>query len=480
MEARKSADQPVTARNIIDGQEMGAGSYANVLSPYDGALITEVELADPAIVDAAVRAANRGAEEMAGMPGYERARLLRAASELLLKKSEAVASMLALETGKSIRDSRTELARAADVLSFCANEAMSIDGRHIPLEGSAAGTGKLAVGVRVPIGIIAGIIPFNAPVNLSCHKIGPALAAGNAIVVKAPPQAPGTVSMLVQVFLEAGFPPSSVGLVHGGPDVGTALIRNPKVGFLSFTGSRHVGEMVKQEAGLRGCILELGGVGPTVVHHDGNLEKAAEMCSFAGFRLAGQSCASVQNLFVHCEVFEDFKPLLVNRVSNLKYGNPMDPENDLGPVIDDRAAERIEKAIEAAVAGGASVLCGGNRQGRLIEPTVITDTTPDMDVVKDEIFGPVVVLRPYSEFREVVDWINGTELGINCGVFTESHQTALMAFREIHCATIVVNGTCTFRPDQLPYGGTGNSGYGRESPRDSIKAMTHERVIVFS
>lgn len=470
----------LTVQNLVAGRYVGGGTPTEFFSPYDGVKVGGVELATPEITHEAVTGAASAAKIMKKMPPRERAKFLKKASEILTDRAESIAKTMCLETGKALRDTRVELARAADVVSFCADEAIRIEGRHISLEGSAVGQGKLAIALPVPIGVVLGIVPFNAPVNLACHKIAPALAAGNSIIIKAPPQAPKTLDMLARIFLDAGTPPEALSVIHGDADVGDALVEDPRVNYLSFTGSHKVGLEIKKKAGTRGCLLELGGLGPVIVHKDADLEKAAKMCCSAGFRLAGQSCASVQNLFVHNDVWDSFKERFLAHVTQLKLGDPMDPETDLGPVIDDRAAERIEASISGAVSTGAQVLLGGRRDGRMIEPTVIMDATPDMDIIKNEIFGPVVVLRRFDDLDDPINWIGETGQGINCGVFTDSNQVALKAAVEISCAAVIINGTCTFRPEQFPYGGTGKSGYGRESPRDSILAMTQERILVFA
>lgn len=298
------------------------------------------------------------------------------------------------------------------------------------------------------------------------------------MIVKAPPQAPRTVELLIRAFLDAGVPPEAIGLIHGGAEIGTALVRDSRVNFLSFTGSVNAGLAVKRDAGTRGCILELGGVGPTIVHKDANLDLATHMIAAAGFRLAGQSCASVQNLFVHTDLKAEFSKLLVDKVSALNVGNPSDITTDLGPVIDVASAERIERSVRAAVDAGAKILCGGRRSGLLLEPTVLCDVTQEMEVVRSEVFGPVVVIRDYSDRSEPAAWINGTGVGINCGLLTESQDMIQWAHNNISCAALIVNGTSTFRPDQLPYGGIGLSGYGRECPADTVRSMTVERFLV--
>ncbi|QIE56006.1 aldehyde dehydrogenase family protein [Pikeienuella piscinae] len=448
--------------------------------PFRSQVATKVHFADLADLDRALDVAVAARPVVAGLPGHDRARILRRASALLGERTPQIASVMSRETGKAISDANQELSRAVEVLGFCAEEAIRIEGRHIPLDGSALGVGKVAIGLRFPIGIVAGIVPFNAPVNLACHKIGPALAAGNPIVIKAPPQAAYTLQLLVQACVDAGFPTGAIGLLHGDAEVGRALVRDPRVEFISFTGSAGVGAEIKAVAGTRGCILELGGVGPTIVHSDAEIEKAAPICAQAGFRLAGQSCASVQNLFVHEDIADDFTSRILAFTKTLKLGDPADPRTNLGPVIDEHAAARITSWLAEAREGGAKVLCGGRRHGTMVEPTLVTNVSTDMMIVCREVFGPVIVLRRYRELEEVFEWIRGTGLGLNCGLFTAAHAVALRAVRELRCASIIVNGATAFRPDQLPYGGLRGSGYGRESPRDTVRAMTEERLLVFA
>ncbi|WP_340107544.1 aldehyde dehydrogenase family protein [Pikeienuella sp. HZG-20] len=448
--------------------------------PFRGQVATRVNFADLADLDRALDAAVAARPVVAGLPGYERASILRRAAGLLDERKAEIAGMMSRETGKAISDANQELSRAVEVLGFCAEEAIRIEGRHIPLDGSALGVGKVAIGLRFPVGVVAGIVPFNAPVNLACHKIGPALAAGAPIVIKAPPQAAYTLQLLAQVCVDAGFPTGAIGLLHGDAELGRAFVRDPRVDFISFTGSAGVGAEIKAAAGTRGCILELGGVGPTIVHSDADIEKAVPICAQAGFRLAGQSCASVQNLFIHEDVAEDFTSRILAFTKTLKLGDPADSQTNIGPVIDEQAAERISTWLAEAREAGAKVLCGGGRDGTMVEPTLMTNVTPEMKVVCREVFGPVIALRPYRDLDEVFGWIRGTGLGLNCGLFTAAHAVALRAVRELRCASIIVNGATAFRPDQLPYGGLGGSGYGRESPRDTVRAMTEERLLVFA
>ncbi|MCY3984024.1 MAG: aldehyde dehydrogenase family protein [Roseovarius sp.] len=468
------------AHNIVDGHSRRGREIQPVRSPYNGSVASQVMPADADLVAKAVSVARCGARLMAEMPAFERRQLLLDAADLAEAREGDLSGTLCDETSKTIRDSKTEVGRALDVIRLCADESIRLCGRHVSLDGSAVGHGKMAVSALFPVGAVAGIVPFNAPINLTCHKLAPALAAGNSMIVKAPPQAPKTVELFIRCFLDAGFPAASIGLLHGGTEVGRALAGDPGVDFLSFTGSPAAGLAVKRAAGTRGCILELGGVGPTIVHSDADIDVAAKAIANAGFRLAGQSCASVQNLFVHDAVADAFSERLVALAGALKTGDPRNPETDIGPVIDNRSADRIEARIRKAVENGARILTGGTRSGTLLAPTVLANVAPEMDVVRQEIFGPVVALRRYTDIADPIQWISGTRMGINCGVFTDSVSIIQQVFRQVPTAAVIMNGTSTFRPDQFPYGGTGHSGYGRESPADSVRAMSIERFLVLS
>jgi acyl-CoA reductase-like NAD-dependent aldehyde dehydrogenase len=467
-------------RGHIEGRWPDDGVPFDVVAPYNGQVVARVLETPPALVDEAVAAAVRAKPAVRAMPPYERAELLRRVQAATVERLEEIATAIARETGKVLRDTREEVRRASETLGLCAEEAIRIQGEHVPLDGSAAGTGKLAMMLRFPVGVVGAIVPFNAPFNLACHKLGPSFAAGNATVLKSAPEAPSCARLLVEMFADAGAPAGAVNLVHGRTATGEALVGNPAVDFITFTGSTRAGAAVKQAAGMRRVLLELGGLGPNIVHADADIDKAAAMTALHGTRLAGQSCISVQNLFVHRSVLERFLEVHVAAVRKLKLGDPLDPATDVGPVINEASAVRIESWLQEARRTGARILCGGGRRGAFIEPTVVTDTREDMKVVCQEIFGPVIVVRPYDELDEPIRWINASGFGLNCGVFTASLATAFRAIREIECGGVIVNGTSTFRPDQVPYGGIRNSGVGREGPRYAVQEMTEQRLVVFS
>ncbi|MGE0316017.1 MAG: aldehyde dehydrogenase family protein [Lautropia sp.] len=465
---------------LLIGGEWRLGSHAfDVVSPATGQVVAHCAAAGAGDVAAAVDAAV-AARAAAAAPGYRRAELLRRVQAGIAARGEEIACAITRETGKPIRDARTEVRRSVETIGFCADEAIRIEGRQVPLDGSELGAGKLALTMRFPVGVVGAIVPFNAPFNMACHKIGPAIAAGNSVILKTPPEAPGCLALLASIVAEAGAAPGTFGLLHGGVDVGETLVRDPRVDFISFTGSTSAGAAVKAAAGLRRTTLELGGLGPNIVHADADPARVAPICALNGTRLAGQSCVSVQNLFVHRDLLAPFTEAFVAAMRGMRVGDPFDERTDVGPMINERAARRVEQWVDEARSSGAAVLCGGTRERTYVAPTAITDADPSMKVVCQEIFGPVIVLRPYDDIAAPIAWINGSGFGLNCGLFTDSTPVAIRALREIRCGGLIVNGTSTFRPDQTPYGGVGNSGNGREGPSRAVLDMTDERLIVFN
>jgi acyl-CoA reductase-like NAD-dependent aldehyde dehydrogenase len=450
-----------------------------VRDPYRGEVCAMAPRSSLTDLDDALAAAVGAKSRMAGMPGYERAALLRRVSALLLERSEQVAEIMARETGKAIKDARAEVVRSQDTLMLSAEEAVRIEGEHVPLDASAMGAGKICLMLRFPVGVVAGITPFNAPFNLACHKVAPALAAGNVIVLKAPPQSPGVAHELARMFVDAGVPPGSLNVLYG-DDVGPALVRDPRVDFITFTGSSRVGAAIKAASGLRRVALELGGNGTTIVCEDASVADAAPICARNAMRLSGQSCISVQTVYVHRSLYESFVPLVVAEVAKLKVGDPLDAATDVGTLIDENSARRVEAWINDAVKAGARLLAGGKRNGAQMQPTVLADVDPTMKIVCEEVFGPVVSVLPFDDFDKVCGEISASRYGLQCGVFTKSTETAIRAVRKIRTGGVIINGSSTWRTDQLAYGGVKDSGIGREGPKYSIRDMTEERLLLFN
>ncbi|HKI65212.1 MAG TPA: aldehyde dehydrogenase family protein [Burkholderiales bacterium] len=466
-------------RMLIGGEWRLGASERDIVDPYRGERVARVPESSLADLDDALAAALAAKPKVAAMPGYERAALLRRVSERLVARADEIAHIMSRETGKAIKDAKAEVVRSQDTLLLSAEEAIRIQGEQVPLDGTAMGAGKLALLLRFPVGVVAGITPFNAPFNLACHKIAPALAAGNSIVLKAPPQASWVVSKLVELFVEAGTPPGFVNLLYGNT-VGPALVRDPRVDFVTFTGSSRVGAGIKAASGLRRVALELGGNGPTIVHEDADVAEAAPLCARNSMRLAGQSCISVQNVYVHQSLYRDFVERVAAEVAKLRLGDPLDAATDVGTLIDEGAAKRVEQWVDEARAGGARALTGGKRHGAAYEPTVLVDVSRTMRVVCDEVFGPVVTLQPYSDLRALFEEISASPYGLHCGIFTKSLQVAFQAIRALRVGGVIVNGTSTWRTDQLAYGGVKSSGIGREGPKYAIRDMTDERLVLFN
>ena len=464
---------------LIGGEWRAASEMYEVRDPYRGDIVELAPRSTSDDLDAALNAAVSAKTKAAAMPGYERAALLRRAGALLLERADAIGEIMTRETGKAIKDARAEIVRSQDTLSLSAEEAVRIEGEHVPLDASAMGAGKICFMLRFPVGVVAGITPFNAPFNLACHKIAPAIAAGNTLVLKAPPQSPGVVHELARIFVDAGTPAGVLNVLYG-DRVGPELVRDSRVDFVTFTGSSRVGAEIKAASGLRRVALELGGNGATIVHEDAKLADAAAVCARNAMRLAGQSCISVQTVYVHRRVYAEFVEMVAAEARKLKLGDPFDPATDVGTLIDEQAARRVEAWIDEARRGGARVLTGGKRHGAAIEPTVIADAAPTMKVVCEEVFGPVVSLLPYDDVEQVFATISAGRYGLQSGIFTASMELAIRAVRNLRTGGVILNGSSTWRTDQLAYGGVKESGIGREGPRYSIRDMTEERVVLFN
>ncbi|MCL4764881.1 MAG: aldehyde dehydrogenase family protein [Hyphomicrobiaceae bacterium] len=464
---------------LIDGRWLEAADTHDVVDPYRKQVVARAPRSSLTDLDAALQSAVAAKAGMAAMPGYERAALLRRVKALLLQRAEAIAEVMSRETGKAIKDAKGEVVRSQDTIELSAEEAIRIAGEQVPLDGSQMGAGKIAMLLRFPVGVVAGITPFNAPFNLACHKIAPALAAGNAIVLKAPPQSPGAVHMLAELFVEAGTPAGALNVLYGDV-VGPALVRDPRVDFITFTGSSRVGAEIKAASGLRRVALELGGDGPVIVAADASIEDSAPVCARNAMRLAGQSCISVQNVFVHESLHDAFLDRLVAEVKRLVIGDPLDPATDVGTLIDEAAAIRVESWVKEAVGQGARLMTGGKRDGAQFQPTVLADVKPEMRIACDEVFGPVLGVRRFTDVGEVFRAVSSSRFGLQCGIFTRSLELAMRAVREVRTGGVILNGSSTWRTDQLAYGGIKDSGIGREGPKYAIRDMTEERLVVFN
>ncbi|MCO5072206.1 MAG: aldehyde dehydrogenase family protein [Rhizobiaceae bacterium] len=467
-------------RPLIGGMWEEGRDFAPIINPYDGAEVARMPVSSEEDARRAIGHADEACEVMAKMPARERAAYLRRVADLVSERTEDIALAMTMETGKALRDSRAETARSADTLRLCAEEAIRIEGAHIPLEASAIGAGKIAMTLRFPVGVVSAITPFNAPVNLVMHKLGPSIAAGNTTVLKCSPKAPLCVARTVECFVDAGGLPKGALSALYGDAVGPVMVSDPRVDFISFTGSTRVGQIIRANSGMKRVALELGGVGPTIVHFDADLEAAATACARNAFMLAGQSCISVQNVFVHRSVYDAFVARLLVEVETLRVGDPMESTTEIGTLIDEEAAIRVEAMLDRALSAGAELLAGGGRSGAQIKPAVLHKVTREMDVACEEIFGPAMSVMPYDDVAAIFREISASRYGLQAGIFTQSLPLALAAINGIRTGGVIINGTSRWRSDQMPYGGVKDSGIGREGPKFSTLDMTEERFFVFN
>ena len=459
------------------GQRRGAGAVATIRSPYDGSEVGVHPLASAEEMDAAVAANVAAAEACRRLPAYERAACLRRVADGLEARCEEVATLVAREAGKPITAARLEVERAIFVFRDGAEEATRIGGEVLPLDVLPAGRGRIGLTRRWPLSPVAAITPFNFPVNLAAHKLAPAMACGAAITLKPPPQDPLSPLLLGELVAASGYPEGGVRIVPCELDVARRLVRDERVRMVSFTGSVRAGWAVRAEAGTKRVALELGGSAAVVVEPDADLALAARACAAGGYGYAGQSCISVQRIFVHRQVYADFLDAFVTRVRALRTGDPLDPATDVGPMIDEAAAQRAESWIAEAVHQGAEVLTGGGRRGAILEPTVLGGTRPGQRVNCEEVFAPVTTVTPYESFDAALALVNATPYGLQAGVFTRDVAHLMRAWDRLDVGGVMANEVPTWRVDRMPYGGAKASGLGREGVRYAIEDMTELRLL---
>ena len=462
---------------LLDGKWRNEGERIEVLSPGTRQRVGVTYRATSADAEEAIRAATRAFEITRRMGGYERQRVLRAISSRIEKHSDELARMVALEAGKPIKTARTEVDRAVFTFSVAAEEAVRVGGEYLPLDWQASTAGRWGIVRRFPLGPIAAITPFNFPINLVAHKVAPAIAAGCTIVLKPAPQTPLTALRLGQIIEQAGWPAGALNVLPLSNDDAGILVSDDRLKLLSFTGSTAVGWALKQKAGKKRVVLELGGNAGVVICADANLEYAADRCVIGGYGYAGQSCISVQRILVEESAHDKFLSALVSRVQKLKVGNALDESTDVGPLISEEAARRVMQWIEEALRDGAKIVCGGHRNGSMVTPTVLTNTKPDMRVNCMEIFGPVVTVEKFSDYEESLNTLNRSEFGLQAGVFTRDFKRITRAFETLEVGGLMIGEVPTFRIDHMPYGGAKDSGFGREGLRYAIEEMTEPRLL---
>jgi glyceraldehyde-3-phosphate dehydrogenase (NADP+) len=453
----------------------------DVVSPYDDRPIGRTWLAGDAEFEKAAAGAVAAAREMAALPAFERAAILSRASAELARRKEEIATTLSREAGKPIKDALIEAERAATTFQVAAEEARRLGGEYVPMDLAPHGSGRIAIVKRFPVGPVAAISPFNFPLNLTAHKIAPAIAAGNPIVLKPATRTPLSAITLGDIVVRAGLPPAAISVLPMARTTGDRLVTDERFKLLTFTGSSAVGWGMKARAGKKKVILELGGNAGVIVDDSADVAFAAARVAAGGFAFAGQSCISVQRVYVHARVFDEFAAALLHLVDALKVGDPLDPATDLGPMIERDEVDRIDEWVREAVAAGARVLIGGNRLGgSLYAPTILTDVPRDARVCSQEVFAPLVVLAPFTSFEDALAEVNRSTYGLQAGVFTAGLEHALQAFDTLEVGGVLVNDVPTWRIDNMPYGGIKDSGLGREGPKYTIEEMTEPRLLVIN
>jgi acyl-CoA reductase-like NAD-dependent aldehyde dehydrogenase len=465
---------------LLDGRWLSEGELKEVRAPYDQEVVGAVVYGTRRHAEAAIAAAVKAFETTRRLPAYERQRVLRAVADGLIARKDEFASVLAREAGKPIKIARAELDRGILTVQIAAEESTRISGEMLPLDAAPAATGRWGILKRFPLGPISAITPFNFPLNLVAHKLAPAIACGCTMVLKPAPQDPLSALLLAQLVQQAGWPDGAINVIPLSNEDAAPLVTDERIKMLTFTGSSAAGWELKQRAGKKRVVLELGGNAACIVHGDADLKKAAERCVAGGFSYAGQSCISVQRIFVERKALDQFTEHLVAGAKKLKIGDPMEETTDIGPMIREADAVRATEWVEEAVNAGAKLLCGGRRQGSLMEATVLTGTKPAMRVNCLEIFAPVVTVEPYDEFDDALRRVNDSPFGLQAGLFTRDAGLIFRAFEELQVGAVIAGDIPSWRMDQMPYGGVKDSGLGREGLKYAIEEMTERKLLVMN
>jgi glyceraldehyde-3-phosphate dehydrogenase (NADP+) len=463
---------------LIGGEWRTTADAREVRSPFNSELIARFSVASRGEVEESIAAARRASVEMRELPRHAIADSLRAIADGIRGRAEEFARTIALEAGKPIKTARAEVERGVMTFVHASEESRRFAGEVVPLDGQATGAGRTGWTERFPRGVVFGITPFNFPLNLVAHKVAPALAGRNAIIVKPSPRTPLTSLLLGEVFLESGLPRAALQVVPMEIETIDAVLEDDRVAMVSFTGSAQVGWLLRGRAARKQVTLELGGNAPVIVDETADVDYAVERTAASAFAYAGQVCISAQRVLVQNSIAEEFTEKFVAKAKALRAGDPLDENTELSNMIDEQAARRAEEWVNEAVAAGARLLCGGSRDGSLLDATVLTDVQPEMRVCSEEVFAPVAALQTFGDFEEALSSANDTRYGLQAGVFTRETARALRAFRALEFGGVIVNDSPAFRVDNMPYGGVKLSGAGREGIRYAMEEMTEPRLIV--
>ncbi|SFK99693.1 Acyl-CoA reductase [Paenibacillus sp. 1_12] len=466
--------------NLINGQWVTGTETFDVFNKYTGDVIAKVTKSSREDVSDAI---GNAAEtfKTAKLTPYQRYEILMKAADLFKQRKKELALTIVREGGKVLKDALMEIERGIQTFIASAEEAKRLQGHEVPIQGQPGSENKMAFTLRVPVGVLCAITPFNFPFNLVAHKVAPALAAGNTVILKPAGVTPQIAAKMAEILLEAGLPPGFLNVVNGpGREIGQYLMEDARISMYTFTGSTEVGKQIKASSGIRKVTLELGSNSPNIVHKDApDLAKAAELCVRRGFVNAGQACISVQRIYVHEDVYAAFVDKSIEVASSLLVGDPELEATDIGPMISVKEAERAEQWIQEAVQQGATIAHGGQRTGAVLVPTILTNTLASMKVMCQEVFAPVICITSYSDINEAFLAANDSNYGLQAGIFTSDLQLAFRAARELEFGGVIINDVSTFRADIMPYGGVKDSGYGKEGPRYAIQEMTNEKLVVF-
>ncbi len=467
-------------KSYISGQWIDKDEKIEVVNPFDGNVIDTVPKCGVEDADRALESAARGAKVMAKLTGYERYQILKKTADLLEERAEELARTITLEEGKIMPESRGEVGRAVQTMVLSGEEAKRLHGETIPFDGAPGTTGKLGFTLRVPCGVVVAISPFNFPLNLVCHKVGPAVAGGNSVIVKPASDTPLSALKLTEVLLDAGLPPEGIQCLTGpGATLGEALCADPRVRKITFTGSRDVGERICQVGALKKVTMELGSNAPLIVMPDADMDKVAAAVTSTGYANAGQVCISTQRVLVSGPVYADFLDASKAKVEALATGNPLEEATHVGPMVRENDAVRVEEWINEAVEGGARLVTGGERTGAIYAPTIVADVKPEMRISRDELFGPAVAVTKVNDIEEAIALANDTNYGLAAGIFTENVEWAMKFAREVESGNLHINAGPQWRVDLMPYGGLKESGFGKEGPRYAVNEMTELKTVVF-
>jgi len=466
-------------RMYVAGQWIDKPQTIPVENPYDRSVIDTVPRADRGDVARALESAVRGARAMAKLSGYDRYQILHKAAQLMAARQEELGRTISTEEGKVLAEGRLEANRAIETIQGSAEEAKRLHGETVPVDGAPGGAGKLAFTLRVPCGVVLAISPFNFPLNLVCHKVGPAIAGGNAVIVKPASDTPLSALKLTEILLEAGLPAEGIQCLTGsGGEIGDLLGADARVRKITFTGSRDVGEHICKIAGLKKVTMELGSNSPVIVMPDADLGKVAEAVAATGYANAGQVCISTQRVLAAGKIYADFLAALKPKVEALTTGNQLDEKVKVGPMIREKDAVRVDEWVREAVGSGARLVTGGRRQGAIYAPTVVADVKPEMRISCEELFGPAVAVTPFDDIDQAIALANDTNYGLSAAIFTESLEHAMKFAREVHSGNLHVNWGPQWRADLMPYGGLKESGFGKEGPRYAVEEMTELKLVV--